>query len=278
MLHYTVTEPVRNSTLINRGEVAHVKIRKISPLDILMNKPTPPQFERTRILIGDEGINRLSGKHVFIAGMGGVGSYCTEALARAGIGRLTLLDHDVVVSSNINRQLPALLSTVGQSKAELMRARIADINPDCQVTLLKIFLTTDNVNELVPEDCDYVIDCIDSLACKEALVAESFKRGLKVASSMGAGNRLDPARIRLADISKTEMCPLARQMRKRLLKHHNIRRGILTVFSDEHPRPPLPPQPTSQGRPRAVNGTLSHMPPLFGYMLAGAVINKLLGE
>ncbi len=235
-----------------------------------------PQFERTQILIDDVGISRLSGKHVFVAGMGGVGSYCTEALARAGIGRLTLLDHDVVVVSNINRQLPALLSTVGQSKAELMKARILDINPDCQVTLLRVFLSIENVNELVPADCDYVIDCIDSLICKEALVAESYKRGLKVASSMGAGNRLDPSRIRLADISKTEMCPLARQMRKRLLKHHHIRRGILTVFSDEHPKSPLPPQPTSQGRPRAVNGTISYMPPLFGYMLAGAVIKTLL--
>lgn len=243
-----------------------------------MQNALPEQFIRTHILLGDQGLATLRKQHIFVAGMGGVGSYCTEALARAGIGKLTLLDHDVVVASNINRQLPALLSTVGQSKAEIMKARIADINPDCQVTLLKVFLTTENVNELVPADCDYVIDCIDSMACKEALVAESFKRGLKVASSMGAGNRLDPSRIKLADISKTDTCPLARQMRKRLVKHHNIRRGILTVFSDEHPQAPLPPQPTSQGRSRAVNGTISHMPPLFGYMLAGAVINKLLAE
>jgi tRNA A37 threonylcarbamoyladenosine dehydratase len=239
---------------------------------------TPPQFERTHILIGSEGIELLSDKHVFVAGLGGVGSYCAEALARAGVGRLTLLDHDVVVASNINRQLPALLSTVGQSKAELMRARIHDINPACEVTLLLDFLNSHNVNELVPADCDYVVDCIDSLACKAALVGESFKRSLKVASSMGAGNRLDPARIRIADISQTEMCPLARQMRKRLRKHFNIRKGILTVFSDEPPSAPLPPQPTSTGRPRAVNGTISYMPPLFGCMLAGAVIKDLLGK
>src|SRR5512140_1732062 len=123
-----------------------------------MNNSTAPQFTRTHILLGDEGIAKLRSKHLFVAGMGGVGSYCTEALARAGIGRLTLLDHDVIVASNINRQLRALLSSVGQSKAELMRARIMDINPECQVTVLRTFLTTENVNELVPADCDYVVD------------------------------------------------------------------------------------------------------------------------
>ncbi|OGS98055.1 MAG: tRNA threonylcarbamoyladenosine dehydratase [Gallionellales bacterium RIFCSPLOWO2_02_60_31] len=241
-----------------------------------MQNTIPPQFTRTHILIGDDGLAKLKSKHIFVAGMGGVGSYCTEALARAGIGRLTLLDHDVVAVSNINRQLPALLSSVGQYKVELMRARIADINPDCEVAVLRSFLTRENVNELVPGDCDYVIDCIDSLACKEALVAESHKRGLKVASSMGAGNRVDPTRIKVADISKTIMCPLARTMRQRLHRHHNIYKGILTVFSDESPRPPLPPQPLDRGRPRAINGTISYMPPLFGYMLAGAVIKCLL--
>jgi tRNA A37 threonylcarbamoyladenosine dehydratase len=242
-----------------------------------MQNTIQPQFERTHILLHDEGIATLAAKHIFVAGMGGVGSYCSEALARAGIGRLTLLDHDVVATSNINRQLPALLSTVGQSKAELMRARIADINPDCKVTVLRIFLSTENVNELVPDDCDYVIDCIDSLACKVALVAQSKLRGLKVASSMGAGNKLDPTRIRVADIGKTEVCPLARQMRKRL-QRQGILKDVLTVFTDEPPRPPLPPQPVDRGRPRSVNGTISYMPPLFGYMLAGAVINKLLEE
>jgi tRNA A37 threonylcarbamoyladenosine dehydratase len=238
----------------------------------------PPQFTRTHILLGDEGLSLLAGKHVFVAGLGGVGSYCAETLARAGIGRLTLLDHDIVAASNINRQLPALLSTVGQPKVELMRARIADINPQCQVTVLRTFLSTENVNELVPADADYVVDCIDSLTCKVALVAESLKLGLKVASSMGAGNRLDPSRIKLVDISKTEICPLARQMRKRLHRH-GISKGILCVFSDEVPSEPLPPQPVDgPGRARAVNGTISYMPPLFGMMLAGAVIKRLLEE
>ena len=238
-----------------------------------------PQFDRARILLGEDGLRNLSGRHVFVAGLGGVGSWCAEALARAGIGRLTLLDHDVVAPSNINRQLPALLSTVGQSKARLMALRIHDINPECKLKVHREFLKADNVNELVPEDCDYVVDAIDSLACKVALVGESVKRGLKVASSMGAGNRLDPSRIKIADIGKTEMCPLARQMRKRLQRHYGIRKGILTVYSDEQPSDPLPPQPVDgPGRPRAINGTISYMPPLFGFMLAGAVIQRLLED
>ena len=240
-----------------------------------MKSTLPAQFERTQILLGDEGIATLREKHVFVAGLGGVGSYCTEALARAGIGRLTLMDHDVVAVSNINRQLPALLSTVGQSKAELMRARIADINPECQVTLIRTFLGRENVHELVPKDVDYVIDCIDSMNCKVALVAYSMGQGLNVASSMGAGNKLDPSRIRVADISETIMCPLAREMRK-YLRDLGIKKGVLTVYTDEKPRPPLPPQAVDRGRPRSVNGTISYMPPLFGFMLAGAVINRLL--
>lgn len=240
-----------------------------------MNTTLPPQFERTQILLGDEGVALLRDKHIFVAGLGGVGSYCTEALARAGIGRLTLMDHDVVATSNINRQLPALLSTVGQSKAELMRARIADINPECQVSLIATFLGRENVHELVPMDADYVIDCIDSMSCKVALVSYSVAQGLNVASSMGAGNKLDPTRIRVADISETIMCPLAREMRK-YLRDLGIKKGVLTVYTDEKPRPPLPPQAVGRGRPRSVNGTISYMPPLFGFMLAGAVINRLL--
>ncbi|MFA6903164.1 MAG: tRNA threonylcarbamoyladenosine dehydratase [Gallionellaceae bacterium] len=237
-----------------------------------------PHFSRTHILLDDAGLQLLADKHIFVAGLGGVGSYCVEALARAGIGRLTLLDHDVVAVSNINRQLPALHSTVGQSKAELMRTRVADINPDCNVTILKTFLTIDNVNQLVPADSDYVIDCIDSLSCKVALLAESLKRGLNVASSMGAGNKLDPSRIRIADISKTEVCPLARNIRLRL-RRENIYKPLLTVYSDEAGSAPLPPQPVEgPGRARAVNGTISYMPALFGMMLAGAVLKRMLEQ
>jgi len=236
----------------------------------------PPQFERTRILLTPKEQARLAGAHVLVAGLGGVGSYCAEALARAGVGRLTLIDHDDVALSNINRQLPALLSTVGQSKAELMAARIRDIHPDCRLTVLREFLVPETVAETVPDDTDFVIDCIDSLNCKVALVASSVQRGLDVASSMGAGNKLDPTHIRIADISRTCVCPLASVMRKRLRKR-GIAKGVLTVFSDEPGRAPLPPQPVEgRGRARAVNGTISYMPPLFGLMLAGAVVQRLI--
>lgn len=236
----------------------------------------PPQFERTQILLGDAGLGCLASKHVIVAGLGGVGSYCAEALARAGIGRLTVIDHDVVAVSNINRQLPALLSTVNMPKVELMAMRMRDINPACDLRTLREFIVPEHVASQIPADADYVIDCIDSLNCKAALVEYCVKSGIPVASSMGAGNRLDPACIKLADLSKTHGCPLAAMMRKRL-KRRGISNGVLTVFSDEPPRAPRAPEPVAgRGRPRAVNGTISYMPPLFGLMLAGEVIRRLL--
>lgn len=235
----------------------------------------PPQFERAEILIGTEGVERLAGCHVFLAGLGGVGSWCAEALARAGIGRLTLVDMDAVAVSNINRQMPALLSTVGRQKTAVMAERIRDINPDCALTVLDLFIDPDNVAEVLPPTADFVVDCIDSLNCKVALIETAYRRGIPVAASMGAGNKLDPARVRIADIAKTQGDPLAREVRHRL-RRIGITEGVLTVYSDEPGRPPRPPEPTSHGRPRAVNGTIAYLPPLFGLMLAGAVIRRLL--
>jgi len=234
-----------------------------------------PQFERAEILIGEAGLQKLADKHVFLAGLGGVGSWCAEMLARAGIGRLTLVDMDVVAISNINRQLPALLSTVGQRKAEVMEARIRDINPACQLTILTDFLTPENIPDLLPNDVDYVIDCIDSLNCKIALIVTARERGLPVAASMGAGNKLDVTRVKVSDISKTEVDPLASIVRKRLRKR-GVHKGVLCAWTDETGAAPLPPEAVSHGRARAVNGTISYMPPLFGLMLAGAVVKALL--
>jgi tRNA A37 threonylcarbamoyladenosine dehydratase len=246
-----------------------------------MNESAPafavlPQFERTAILLGEGGLAKLAQAHVLVAGLGGVGSICAEALARAGVGRLTLIDTDVVAPSNINRQLPALLSTVGQAKVTLMAARIADINPACQVTARRVFLAPENIAAELPGDLDFVIDCIDSLNCKVALIVMARQRGLPVASSMGAGNRLDPGRVQLADISQTRVCAFAALVRKRL-RRQGVGEGVLTVFSDESGRPPAPPEPVEgRGRARAVNGTISYLPPLFGLMLAGAVVQRLL--
>ncbi len=233
------------------------------------------QFERMEILVGSEGVARLAACHVFLAGLGGVGSWCAEALARAGVGGLTLVDHDTVALSNINRQLPALLSTQGRAKAQVMAERIRDINPDCRLQILETFIDPDNVAAMIPADTDFVVDCIDSLNCKVALITTAHARGLPVAASMGAGNKLDVRRVRLADISQTQVCPLAREVRHRL-RRQGIAKGILCVYSDEPGRSPRPPEPTSHGRARAVNGTISYLPPLFGLMLAGAVIQQLL--
>lgn len=234
-----------------------------------------PLFERTRIIIADQGIERMRGTHVFIAGLGGVGSFVAEAFARMGVGRLTLVDHDLVSPSNLNRQLPALRSSIGQKKTQVVAARIRDINPACELTLIEEFLTPDNIPALLANGYDYVIDAIDSLNCKAALVETAFKMGIPVASSMGAGGKTDPSRIRVGDLMDSEICPLARQMRKRLRKR-GIERGVLAVWSDEPSCPPLPPQPTDRGRARAVNGTVSYMPGLFGLMLAGSVLQRLL--
>lgn len=243
----------------------------------LMTFSVLPQFQRAQILLGADALEQLSQRHVFLAGLGGVGSWCAEALARAGVGRLTLVDMDVVAVSNINRQLPALLSNVGRSKAEVMAERIRDINPDCRLTLLTDFLTPENIPGLVPTDADFVVDCIDSLNCKVALIVEAVRRGQPVASSMGAGNKLDVTRVRVSDISKTEVDTLARVVRRRL-KRQGVAKGVLCVWSDEPGRDPLPPEALEHGRARAVNGTISYLPPLFGLMLAGAVTQRLLTE
>jgi len=237
----------------------------------------PPLFERTHILIGDEGILRLQNSHVFIAGMGGVGSFVAEALARMGVGKLTLVDHDVVSASNINRQLIALNSTVGQAKAEVMQARIKDINPDCDVIILKDFLTPDNITDIVKPDCDVVVDAIDSMSSKIALLETAWRQNWAIFASMGAGGKLDPTQIRTGDIMDTSICKLAKQLRQHLRKR-GVGKGIQTVYSLEPSLAPLPPEAMSQGRPRAVNGTASYIPSLFGLTLAGLVVNHIIGD
>jgi tRNA threonylcarbamoyladenosine dehydratase len=239
-----------------------------------------PIHERTELLIGPEGLERLARRHVLIAGLGGVGSYAAEAIARAGVGRMTLLDHDVVGLSNMNRQLVALHSTVGRKKSEVMAERIRDINPDIRVDAVNDFLSPANVADRVPGGLDYALDCIDSIACKAALVQHCQERRIPVASSMGAGGRLDPAALRVGPLGRTILCPLARELRKRL-RRMGASLDYPVVYSAEQPVKGTPHRPLDgprPGRARAVNGTISYLPPLFGYTLAGLVIRALLNE
>ncbi|MEE4380051.1 MAG: tRNA threonylcarbamoyladenosine dehydratase [Candidatus Competibacteraceae bacterium] len=239
----------------------------------------PHPFARTEILIGQDGLATLQRKHVLVAGLGGVGSYAAEALARAGIGCLTLLDHDTVSPSNINRQLVALQSTIGQPKVDVMAARLRDINPALQLIIQRDFLQASAAEAFITAGgYDFVADCIDSIACKAALVAASLHHGTPVISAMGAGNRLEVSRVQVASLEKTQGCPLAREMRARL-RTLGVTLRYPVVYSDEPRHQPLPHQPLEDGtpgRPRAVNGTISYLPPLFGMMLAGVVINTFL--
>ncbi len=233
---------------------------------------------RTRILIGDEGILRLQACHVLVAGLGGVGGAVAEALARAGIGHLSLLDHDVVSGSNMNRQIIALKSTIGQPKVQVMAQRLRDIAPDMTLTLHSDFLQPRDATRLISQGCyDYVADCIDSIACKSALVAACLHQKIRVISALGAGNRLDVRRVRITVLNQTHGCGLARELRAQL-RLQGVALNYPVVWSDEAPRDPLPHQPLegATGRARAVNGTISYLPPLFGLMLAGVVIEQLL--
>lgn len=233
-----------------------------------------PLFERSLLVFHESGLQALAGSHVLVAGVGGVGGFVAEALARAGVGELTLIDHDNVSASNKNRQIIALDSTQGQNKAEVMAARIADIHQNCKVNISKSFITPENMDDTLATPFDYVVDAIDSLNCKVSLVATAHKMELPIVSSMGAGRRVDPSKIQLADISKTHGCALARNMRQRL-KKQGIRKGVMTVFSSEVPQLPGPMEEIEGARGRVVNGTASYMPGIFGLMLAGYVINRL---
>lgn len=235
---------------------------------------------RTEILVGTDGVRRLHDKTVLIAGLGGVGGYCAEAIARAGVGHLILLDHDTVAPSNLNRQLLALHSTLGRAKTAVMAERLRDINPELRITIEERFLHPSQGEAfLAPYALDFLADCIDSIGCKAALVHAAQQRGIGVISAMGAGNRLDVSRVHILPLADTIGCPLAREMR-RVLRGRGGSLDYPVIFSDEVPRKPLPHQPVSgtPGRARAVNGTISYMPALFGIMMAGYIVERLLAE
>lgn len=232
--------------------------------------------ERTRLLLGESGVARLAGLRVLVAGVGGVGGHVAEALARAGVGRLVLVDMDRVAASNRNRQVVALRSTEGQAKALVMAERIADIAPECQVTPVVRMVCHDWDVLLQEHAVDVVVDAIDSLNCKVSLLETAHARGVTLYSSMGAGRRMNPSLIRLADVMDTSVCGLARQVRQRLRKAGVGRGAVRCVFSTELPAPPGPLQPAGDGRARTVNGTISYMPALFGLMLAGDLLQQVI--
>lgn len=192
------------------------------------------QFSRNELAFGKEGLNLLKNSTVAVLGIGGVGSFAAEALARSGVGRIVLVDKDDVDITNINRQIHALLSTIGRPKVELMKERIADINPQCEVIALKMFYTEETYEQFFEYGLDYVIDASDTITYKIHLIKECLKRNVPIISSMGAANKMDPTRLKIADISKTHTDPIAKVIRLKLRKE-GIKKGVKVVFSDESP-------------------------------------------
>lgn len=236
-----------------------------------MNDP----FIRERMALGNAALERLEKAHVAVFGIGGVGSYTAEALARAGIGSLTLVDNDTVGLSNINRQLCALQSTLGQFKAEAMAARIRDINPDCNVrSITKLYTETDK-NLFLEVKYDYIADCIDLVSCKLSLIENSHRMEIPIISALGTGNKLDPSQFSVTDISKTNGCPLARVVRRELrarnIFHHKV------LFSSEEPLTPLDMEAPPPGR-RSIPASVSWVPSVAGLMIAGAIVTDLIHE
>jgi tRNA A37 threonylcarbamoyladenosine dehydratase len=239
---------------------------------------TPIWLERTELLIEKENIELLKNLNVLIVGLGGVGSFAAEFLARAGVGKMTIVDGDNIDITNINRQLPALHSTIKMSKAELMQKRILDINPMIQLRTINQFLNPEDTIELVTaEDYHYVLDCIDSITPKLNLIKTAKeKEGCKIISSMGAGGKMDSMKIKYADISKTHMCPFAYYLRKRLRKE-GVFGGVMTVFSEEKPNEESIKHTDGTNYKRSFYGTISYIPALFGLNMASWVIRDSFG-
>ena len=228
---------------------------------------------RTVTLLGEAGVKALAEAQVLVVGVGGVGGYAAEMLARSGVGRLTLLDADDVADSNINRQLIALHSTVGEPKTELFAARFRDINPCIEVDARREFITPESVGPILAEGYDFVIDAIDTVAPKVALIAEALRRHVPIVSSMGAGGRIDPSKVELTDLWATSEDGLARAVRQRL-KKLGLRRPLKVVASREAPRR-YSLIPLEEQNKRSSFGTLATIPALFGIHLASHVINRL---
>ena len=234
------------------------------------------QFERLELLLGEQAIDRLKASTVAIFGIGGVGGYVTEALARSGVGSFVLVDNDVVSITNLNRQIIALHSTVGKSKVEVMAERIRDINPDAKVTVKQCFFLPETADEFDFSSYDYVADCVDTVAAKTEIISRAKEAGVPVISSMGAGGKLHPEMFEVADISKTTVCPLAKVMRRELKKRgiNNVK----VVFSKEEPIKNLVGGQADPETGRHVPGSSAFTPSVAGLIMASEIVKDLSGK
>ena len=234
-------------------------------------------LSRTELLIGRENINKLSNAHVLILGMGGVGSFAAEFIARGGIGKMTIVDGDTIDPSNRNRQLPALASNHGQRKVSIMAERLLSINPELSLQVVDEFIRPEAIAQLLDTDAHYIIDAIDSLTPKLTCLKTAHEKGLSIVSSMGAGGKLDPTQIKVADISKTYNCPFAQQIRKQL-RNGGIRKGLKVVFSTELPDKNSIRRTDGSNFKKSAYGTMSYLPATFGATLASVVIRDLMAQ
>jgi tRNA A37 threonylcarbamoyladenosine dehydratase len=232
-------------------------------------------MQRTRLLVGDDGLNALQNAHVLIVGLGGVGSYAAEALCRAGIGELTIVDGDVVDPTNRNRQLQALATTHGMGKAKLMQERMLQINPHVKLNVIAEFQDPEKMILLLQQKFDYVIDAIDSITPKVHLIKTAKEQGHRIVSCMGAGGKMDPTQLKVLDVSKTVHCPMAYYLRKRL-KEVGIKNGIKAVFSTELPDKKSIMKTDGTNFKKSAYGTISYIPAVFGMTCASVVVRDLI--
>jgi len=233
-------------------------------------------LERTELLIKEEGLEKLKNANVLVVGLGGVGSFAAEFLARAGVGNMTIVDGDTVDITNINRQLPALHSTIGKHKVEVVAERLLDINPQLNLIKINEFLNPERMDQVLDQGkFNYILDCIDSVTPKLKLLIAARRRKIKVVSSMGAGGKADPSKVMVRDISKSHNCHLARQIRKRL-KKEKINKGIRCVFSNEIQNEESLKMTDGTNYKRSFYGTISYIPAIFGLYAAAEVINHLI--
>lgn len=239
----------------------------------------PTWLERTELLVGSDALERLQKAHVLVVGLGGVGSFAAEFLARSGVGRLTIVDGDVVDPTNRNRQLQALSSTHGQKKARLMRDRILDINPECQVDAIDSFLDPEAMRQLLQTaEVDFALDCIDSVQPKLNFIVTALGEKIPFISSMGAGGRLDPSKIQIAKVEKSYNCPFARHIRKRLGAEYRIRKGFHVVFSSETANPESVRLTDGSNFKKSFYGTSAWIPASFGIHAASFAVRKLMAS